>query len=77
MNCDGCECYVKTGETWVPYQETWVKYTDDYVCSKGHDLDCCPDEAPPEERHYTVRSYSHGLSEQDWERADYERERGL
>ena len=66
MSCDDCPNYVKVDETWVPYQETWVKYSDDYGCALGHDLDCCPDEAPVlDDRHHTVRSYNRRDEEQD------------
>ena len=68
MNCDHCVHYIKTGETMVPWGNTMVSAGDEWGCAKDQDPDDC--EFVPEEPHYTIRS--HGLSEADWERADWE-----
>ena len=60
MNCDNCECYVKVGETWVPYGDTTVKYSDDWGCGKGLSPEDCLDDS-----HHTVRSYNRRDEEQD------------
>ena len=73
MNCDDCPNYINRGPTMVPHGDTWVNAGDEWECSEGQYPEDC--EMALDDSHNTVRS--HGLSEQDWERADYERERGL
>ena len=67
MNCDNCENYRNVGPTIVPYGDTWVSAGNDWECGKGLD----PDDCDPDDRHHTIRSYSHGFTEQELEAGDY------
>ena len=70
MICDGCPYYINRGPNLVPWGNTMVNEGDVWECDKELDPDDCDSD-----RHLTVRS--HGLSEEDWERADWQRDRRL
>ena len=73
-DCGGCALFINRGPNMVPCGEGWVNEGDSWECSGGHDPGDCP--FVPAEPHYAVRSYSHGFDEEQWDAADYERERG-
>ena len=70
-DCGGCELFINRGPNMVPYGDTMVNEGDCWECSEGHDPGDCP--FVPAEPHYAVRG-GHGLDEEDYARADYERE---
>ena len=65
MNCDNCECLITIDEP-RPYGDTTV-YEQLSECAKG----LHPDDCDPADRHHTIRSYSHGFTEQELEAGDY------
>ena len=75
-DCDGCALFVNRGPNMVPAGDTMVNEGDCWECSEGLEPGDCDDAFVPAEPHYAVR-YGHGLDEEQWDEADYERERIL
>ena len=71
-DCGGCALWTNRGPNMVPYGEGQVNEGDYWECSEGY-TDCPEGAFVPAEPHYAVRG-GHGLDEEQWEEADYERE---
>jgi len=75
-DCGGCALFINRGPNMVPAGDTMVNEGDCWECSEGY-TDCPDDAFVSAEPHYAVRSYSHGFDEEQWDEADYEREKWL
>jgi len=71
-DCDGCALWTNRGANMVPAGDTMVNEGDCWECSEGYTD--CPDAFVPAEPHYAVRG-GHGLDEEQWDEADYMRDR--